>query len=142
MAGCDRKIVRIVGTEIISNTSVGPSVHAISRPKSDEAVEAGAASPTREEKTNTARMNATITIAKMIASHTVTWMYRLWIHCARSDFGASVVMGRSVSEHPAIAIAIATRIAIETIECLFGPRRIILHRLQPVLRRSRPARRG
>ena len=67
-------MVRIVGTEIISSTSVGPSVQAISRPRSDDAVEAGAASPTREEKTNTARTNAETTIARIIASHAVTSM--------------------------------------------------------------------
>ena len=34
-------------------SSVGPSVHAISRPRSEDAVEDGAASPTRVENTNT-----------------------------------------------------------------------------------------
>ena len=66
--------VDAVAREIISKTSAGPSVHAISKPRSDDAVEAGPASPTREEKTNTARIKAAITIAKMIASHTVTSM--------------------------------------------------------------------
>src|SRR5579862_2601874 len=74
VAGCERKIVRTVGIVIISRMSVGPSVQAISRPRSDDAVVAGAASPTRVEKTNTARMNATTTIVSTIASQMVTWM--------------------------------------------------------------------
>src|SRR5271168_2874158 len=93
VAGCERKIVRTVGIVIIKRMSAGPSVQTISRPRSDDAVVAGAASPTRVENTNTARKNATTTIVSTTASHSVTSMKRFWIQFARSDFGASVVIG-------------------------------------------------
>jgi hypothetical protein len=57
-----------------SRISAGPSVHAISSFKSELTEVGGPASPTRVEKTNTARMKATITMTRMRRSHAVISM--------------------------------------------------------------------
>ena len=74
LRGWVRKIRRTVGIEMKSRISAGPSVHAISSFKSELTEVGGPASPTRVEKKNTARMNATITTIKIPRSHAVISM--------------------------------------------------------------------